>query len=95
MLKTHTAAELSQLLCTVGNAQSEPGGKTLVAKQSIEATLKTVIILIWHVKETNVYMNIILLTLSKLGVALETENRQQSTHCDRPKQKYMIARYKQ
>lgn len=72
-----TAAELSQLLCNVGDAQSEPGGKTLVAKQPIEATLKTVIILIWHVeKKANVYMNIILLTLSKLGVALETEKRQ-------------------
>lgn len=46
-------------------------------------------------KKTNVYMNIILLTLSKLGVALETEKQRQSTHCDRPNQKYMSDRIKQ
>lgn len=40
-------------------------------------------------------MNTILLTLSKLGVALETEKQRQLTHCDRPNPKYMIDRYKQ
>lgn len=46
-----TTVELLWLLCIVGDAQSELGGKTLVAKQSTEATLKTVSILIWHVKK--------------------------------------------
>lgn len=43
-----------QLLCCVSDAQSEQGGKTLVVKRSISATLKMVGIL-WHVKNKRVH----------------------------------------